>query len=113
LGNPDGDVTRRRERLENAPLALSARINLTLDELAKLGPVPGLEVRYSETNAEAHVSRSIFRFDREALVCEHIAERLGHGSLTFYLRRLQDYGPFDQYMAHIEHLWDGGTPVCL
>jgi transcriptional regulator with XRE-family HTH domain len=111
LGNPDGEVTRRRERIENAPLTLNTRIHITLDELATLGPVPGIEVRYSDTNAEAHVSRSIFRFDREALVCEHIAERLGHGSLTFHLRRLQDDGPFDQYVAHLEHLWDGGTPV--
>lgn len=109
LGNPDGEVTRRREQIENAPLTLGTRIRITLDELAKLGPVPGIEVRYSETNAEAHVSRSIFRFDREALVCEHIADRLGHGSLTFHLRRLQDDGPFDQYAAHLEHLWDGGT----
>jgi transcriptional regulator with XRE-family HTH domain len=111
LGNPDGEVTRRRERIESAPLTLNTRIHITLDELATLGPVPGIEVKYSDANAEAHVSRSIFRFDREALVCEHIAERLGHGSLTFHLRRLHDDGPFDQYVAHLEHLWDGGTPV--
>jgi len=111
LGKPDGEVTRQRERIENASLTLTTRINTTRDELTKLGPVPGLEVRYSEKNADAHVSRSIFRFDREALVCEHIAERLGHGSLTFHLRRLQDDGPFDQYAAHIEHLWEGGTTV--
>lgn len=113
LGNPDGDVTRRREQIENAPLTLTTRINITLGELAKLGPVPGIDVRYSEINAEAHVSRSIFRFDREALVSEHIADRLGHGSLTFHLRRLHDNGPFDQYAAHLEHLWDGGTPLHL
>lgn len=111
LGDPDGDVTHRREQVERAPLALRTRIEITLDELAKLGPVPGIEVRFSEANAEAHVSRSIFRFDCQALVCEHIAERLGHGSLTFHLRRLQDDGPFDQYAAHLEHLWDGGRTV--
>jgi transcriptional regulator with XRE-family HTH domain len=108
VGDPNGEVTRRREQVEKAPLTLSTRIGVTLDELTKLGPVPGIEVRFSEVNAEAHVSRSIFRFDREALVCEHIAERLGHGSLTFHLRRLQDGGPFDQYVTHAEHLWDGG-----
>jgi transcriptional regulator with XRE-family HTH domain len=108
VGNPNGEVTRRRELVENAPLTVSTRINITLDELTKLGPVPGIEVEYSDLNAEAHVSRSIFRFDREALVCEHIAERLGHGSLTFHLRRMQNNGPFDQYLAHIEHLWKGG-----
>lgn len=108
VGDPEGDVTRHRESIENAPLAVSTRIRITLDELERLGPTPGVEVRLSEANAEAHVSRSIFRFDRDALVCEHIADRLGHGSLTFYLRRMQDGGPFDQYVTHIEHLWDGG-----
>jgi transcriptional regulator with XRE-family HTH domain len=110
VGDPEGEVTRRREQIENAPLTLGTRVRITLDELSKLGPDPRIEVRFSDANAEAHVSRSIFRFDREALVCEHIADRLGHGSLTFYLRRMHDGGPFDQYTAHLEHLWDGGRP---
>jgi len=108
VGDPEHEVTRRREQVENAPLTVSTRIRITLDELGKLGPVPGIEVRFSNVNAEAHVSRSIFCFDQEALICEHIAERLGHGSLTFHLRRMQKDGPFDQYIAHAEHLWEGG-----
>jgi len=111
IGNPDGEVTHRREQIENVPLTLSTRIHITLDELAKIGPLPEIEVRFSEANAEAHVSRSIFRFDRDALVCEHIADRLGHGSITFHLRRLQEDGPFDQYAAHFETLWEGGMIV--
>jgi transcriptional regulator with XRE-family HTH domain len=107
VGDPDSEVTRRREQVENAPLAVSTRIRITLDELTKLGPVQGIEVKFSGENAEAHVSRSIFRFDKEALVCEHIADQLGHGSLTFYLRHLQEDGPFAQYAAHFEHLWKG------
>ncbi len=110
VGDPESEITIRREQVENAPLTVSTRIRITLDELSKLGPVSGLEVRLSSVNAEAHVSRSVFRFDREALVCEHIAERLGHGSLTFHLRRIQEGGPFDQYVTHVEHLWDGGQP---
>jgi hypothetical protein len=110
VGDPESEVTHRREQIEHAPLTLSTRLHITLDELAKLGPLPGLEVRLSNVNAEAHVSRSIFRFDNEAIVCEHIAERLGHGSLTYYLRRLHDNGPYDQYTAHVEHLWNGARP---
>jgi len=110
VGDPEHEVTRRREQVENAPLTLSTRIRITLDELDKLGPIQGIETRFSNVNAEAHVSRSIFRFDQEALICEHIAERLGHGSLTFHLHRMQKDGPFDQYNAHAEHLWQGGRP---
>lgn len=110
VGDPTSEVTQRREGIEEAALTVSTRINITLEELTKLGPVPGLDVRYSDTNAEAHVSRSIFRFDGEAIVCEHIAERLGHGSLTFHLQHLHKDGPFEQYVAHLEHLWSGGRP---
>lgn len=109
-GDPEHEVTHRREQIEDAPLSVSTRIRITLDELSKLGSVPGLETRLSALNAEAHVSRSVFLFDNEALVCEHIAERLGHGSLTFHLRKTQDNGPYDQYRAHFEHLWEGGQP---
>ncbi|MFV2195703.1 helix-turn-helix domain-containing protein [Nocardiopsis sp. LOL_012] len=108
VGDPEHEVTLRREEIESAALSVSTRIHITLDELAKLGPVPGVEVRLSDQNAEAHVSRSIFRFDQEELVCEHIAERLGHGSLTFHMQKMQDNGPFSQYATHFEHLWDGG-----
>lgn len=110
VGDPELEVTRRRERIENAPLSVGTRIRITLDELGKLGPIPGVQVRMSDVNAEAHVSRSVFAFDREALVCEHIADRLGHGSLTLHLRRLQEGGPYDQYLAHVDHLWQGGRP---
>lgn len=108
LGDPEGTVTQRRQEIERAQLDLTTRINITLDELGKLGQLPGLEVRFSNINAEAHVSRSIFTFDQESLVSEHIADRLGHGSLTFHLRRKQDGGAFDQYKAHFDHLWAGG-----
>lgn len=107
IGDPEHEVTRRREQIEDAPLSIRTRIGITLDELTKLGSLPRLEIRMSDINAEAHVSRSIFRFDREALVCEHIADRLGHGSLTFHIRRIQDNGPFAQYTTHFEHLWQG------
>lgn len=110
VGDPHNDVTQRRERIEQAALALTTRIRITLDELANIAELPGLEIRLSDVNAEAHVSRSVFRFDREALVCEHIADKLGHGSLTLYLRRRQDDGPFDQYSAHVQYLWDGARP---
>jgi len=78
--------------------------------IRKLDADAGIEMRTSNINAQAHVSRSIFRFDREALVCEHIADRIGHGSLTFQLRKMQDGGPYDQYSAHLDHLWDGAQP---
>ncbi len=111
VGDPDNEITRRREDIERAALSVTTRIKITLDEVAKIGTVPNLDVRMSDVNAEAHVSRSVFRFDNELLVSEHIAEKLGHGSLTFHIRRMQDGGVFDQYLTHLEHLWAGGRPL--
>lgn len=111
MGDPDNEVTHRREAVENAPLTVSTRIRVTLAELEKLGNVPNLEARFSAANADAHVSRSIFVFDSDMIVCEHIAERLGHGSVTFHLRRRGDNGVWDQYYQHADHLWAGGRPT--
>ena len=110
LGDPDSEVTRHREQVENAPMSLSSRINMTLDALKDFASEPNLEVRFSERNAEAHALRSVFQFDREALVCESIGNDLGHNWLTFHLKKLGDDGPFERYTQHLEILWDGARP---
>ncbi|SDL04576.1 Helix-turn-helix [Glycomyces sambucus] len=107
LGDPDGDVTRHRENIENAPMALSSRIHMTLAAVQRLDTFGNLEVRFSERNAEAHALRSVFQFDREALVCESIGNEMGHNWLTLHLKKLEDGGPFQRYMEHLEFLWDG------
>ncbi|HEU5129299.1 MAG TPA: helix-turn-helix domain-containing protein [Glycomyces sp.] len=110
LGDPDSEITRHREQVENAPMALSSRINMTLKALEGLKAEKNLEVRFSERNAEAHALRSVFQFDREALTCESIGNELGHNWLTLHLKKLGDDGPFQRYMEHLEFLWDGARP---
>ncbi|MFI8448269.1 hypothetical protein [Streptomyces erythrochromogenes] len=107
LGDPESEVTRRREEVEDVPLTVSTRIRITLDQLRKLGPLPGLEARFSE----GHISLSVFRFDDEALVTPHIADQLGHESPLLQLRRLQPDGLFDRFAQHAETLWAAGRPV--
>ncbi|GGU66979.1 hypothetical protein GCM10010211_35250 [Streptomyces albospinus] len=41
LGDPEGEVTRQREAVEDVALTVSTRIRITLGELEKLGPVEG------------------------------------------------------------------------
>ncbi|WP_323184871.1 helix-turn-helix domain-containing protein [Streptomyces virginiae] len=107
LGDPQSEVTRRREEVEDAVLSVSTRINITLEQLRKLGPLPGLEARFSD----GHISLSVFGFDDEALVTPHIADLLGHDSPMLHLRRLQPDGLFDRFTHHAETLWEGGRPV--
>lgn len=112
LGDPEGEVTRQREVIEDAALTVSTRIRISLKELERLGPLPGLEVRFSAAeDAVNHVSLSVFRFDQDALVTPHLARLVGHDSPLLHLRRQGDGGMFDRFAEHAEELWSRGVQV--
>ena len=112
LGDPDGDVTRQREEVEDTTFRLSARIHITLENLARLGVVPGLEARFSApSDAMNHVGLSVFRMDDDALVTPHLATGVGHDSPMMHLRKRADHGMFDRFAEHAEELWERGRPV--
>lgn len=112
VGDPDGEATRRREAIENVALTVSTRIRMTLEQLDRLGPLHGLEVRVSSPeDATNHVGLSVFRFDSDALVTPHLARVIGHDSPMFHLRRQSREGMFDRFADHAEELWSRGTDV--
>ncbi|MEU3982683.1 XRE family transcriptional regulator [Streptomyces sp. NPDC026672] len=112
LGDPNGEVTRQREVIEDVTLTVSTRIHMTLQELGKLGDVGGLEVRHSAPeDAVNHVSLSVFRFDDQALVTPHLARVVGHDSPLMHLRRVKHGGMFDRFAEHAEELWERSQPV--
>ncbi|MGW1039315.1 DUF5919 domain-containing protein [Streptomyces sp. NPDC002547] len=112
LGDPDGNVTRQRERIEGVALTVSTRIRMSLDELAKLGDVQGIEVHYSAAeDAMNHVSLSVFRFDDQALITPHLARVVGHDSPLMHVRRRAEGGLFDRFAEHAEELWGRSTPL--
>lgn len=111
LGDPDGEVTRQREVIEDVALSVSTRIRISLEHLGRLGPLEGLETRFSSTEgAVNHVSLSVFRFDHDVLVTPHLARLVGHDSPLLHLRRQGDGGMFDRFAEHAEELWDRGVP---
>ncbi|MFF7437779.1 DUF5919 domain-containing protein [Streptomyces sp. NPDC008122] len=112
LGDPDGEVTRQREVIEDVALSVSTRIRMTLGELDRLGHVDGMEARFSAAeDAVNHVSLSVFRFDEQALVTPHLARLVGHDSPLLHLRRHGDAGMFDRFAEHAEELWERSVPV--
>lgn len=114
IGDPDGETTRQREVVEDVALSVSTRIRITLGELAKIGPIEDLEVRYSAPeDATNHVSLSVFRFDSEALVTPHLARLVGHDSPLLHLRKQDDRGMFSRFAEHAEELWERGQRVTL
>lgn len=93
-------------------LTVSTRIRTTLEHLSRLGPLEGLEARFSaREDAVNHVSLSVFRFDHDALVTPHLARLVGHDSPLLHLRRQGDSGMFDRFAEHSEELWDRGEPA--
>lgn len=107
LGDPDSPVTRRREEIEAVPLTVRDRINVTLDQLARLRGEAPVEARFSDR----HVSMSVFQFDEDMLVCTHLADLLGGDSPTFHIRHRGDDGIYDRYAEHVEHIWAAGREV--
>ncbi|MEU8778905.1 DUF5919 domain-containing protein [Streptomyces sp. NPDC048606] len=107
VGDPGSPVTTAREQEEGVPLTLSTRIAVTLNELAKLRDVPGIEGRL-ETG---HVNLSVFRFDDEMVVTPILARRVGHDSPMMHLRRRQVDGMFDRFAEHVEELWSRGREI--
>lgn len=107
VGDPASAVTRRREDVEGVALTVGTRINITLDELAKLGGVTGVEARFSDE----HIAMSVFAFDDQMLVSTHLANLVGHDSPVLHLRRCQDDGLYDRYAHHLAELWRSARPA--
>ena len=112
LGDPESETTVQREQVEGVALTVSTRIRITLEYLAKLSHVEGVEARFSAPeDGPNHVSLSVFRFDTDALVTPHLARFVGHDSPLMHLRRQHDGGMFDRFAEHAEELWERGTVV--
>jgi transcriptional regulator with XRE-family HTH domain len=112
LGDPEGEVTRQREAIEDTALSVSTRIRITLEHLDRLGSLEGLETRYSAPeDAVNHVSLSVFSFDDNALVTPHLARLVGHDSPLLHLHWQGDGGMFDRFRDHAEELWGRGVPT--
>ncbi|MFD8784628.1 DUF5919 domain-containing protein [Kitasatospora sp. NPDC059599] len=112
LGDPDSGSTRRREELEDVALSVSTRIRVTLENLAKLRDIDGVEARFSAPeDGPNHVGLSVFRFDEHALVTPHLARTVGHDSPLMHLRRSEEHGMFDRFADHIEELWSRGSDI--
>ncbi|MFD7102539.1 phospholipase D-like domain-containing protein [Streptomyces celluloflavus] len=112
LGDPGCEITHQRETIENVALSVSTRIQITLENLDRLGPLQGLETRFSAPlDAAHHVSLSVFRFDDDALVTPHLARLVGHDSPLLHLHRRESGGMFDRFAEHIEELWEKAEPA--
>lgn len=101
MGDPNSPVMELRGREERLFDAIPARIRMALAYYHPLIDAPGVEFRLHQTA----LYNSIFRFDDQMLVNQHIYGTYGYLAPILHLRRVEGCDFFDTYMRSFELIW--------
>lgn len=101
MGDPDSTAMDLRGREERLFGAIPARIRMALAYYRPLTGLPGIEFRLHQTS----LYNSIFRFDNQMLVNQHIYGTYGYLAPLLHLRRVEGCDLFDMYMRSFELIW--------
>jgi hypothetical protein len=107
MADPDCENVARRDEEERLGGTLGARIRTSLHYLEPLRECDGAELRYHDTP----MYNSVFRFDDDMFVTPHVFGRPGRLSPLLHLRRRQEDGIFDNYLAHLEDVWAAAVAI--
>jgi hypothetical protein len=100
LGDPESQEVGVRTYEERIPIA--GRVAMALAYYRPLATVPGVEFRQHRTA----LYNSIFRFDDQMLVNQHVYGCYGYMAPLLHLRHIHDGGLFDTYMRSFERIWN-------
>ncbi|WP_054813391.1 helix-turn-helix domain-containing protein [Nocardia arizonensis] len=106
FGRPTAAEANKRsaeERLAHG--TVPARISNALALVEPLADLDGVELRYHDTT----LYNSIFRFDDEMIVNNHVYGAPGAHAPALHLRRLPEGELFETYMTSFEHVWSEAT----
>ncbi len=106
LGDPESEAVRLRGLNEGLP-ALPERARSTLEYLAEVKDLPGVEVR--QQDAPLYVS--LYRFDDEVLANTHTHGAPAKDSPVFHYQRAADAHLFNYYAAAFDRVWKDATPA--
>lgn len=101
MGDPDSPAMELRGREERLFEAIPARIRMALAYYRPLIGSPGVEFRLHQTS----LYNSIFRFDNQMLVNQHIYGTYGYLAPLLHLRRIEGCDLFDMYMRSFDLIW--------
>jgi hypothetical protein len=107
LGDPASTKVAERGKEEELFDGMASRIRTTLLHLRPLADIPGIAVHLHETT----LYNSIFRFDDEMLVNNHVYGGPAYRSPVMHLRRTPGCGLFDTYASSFEAVWRTSTPI--
>jgi transcriptional regulator with XRE-family HTH domain len=104
LGDPDSPEARLRGEEERLYEAIPARIAMAIAYYRPLFGEPGIEFRLHRTT----LYNSIFIFDDQMLVNQHIYGAYGYLAPLLHLRRSTGHDMFDTYAKSCERVWEAG-----
>ncbi|MEU4387690.1 helix-turn-helix transcriptional regulator [Promicromonospora sp. NPDC023805] len=107
LGDPDSPEAALRGAEERLGDALPARISMAMAYYRPLLGVPGVEFHQHRTT----LYNSIFRFDDEMLVNQHVYGAYGYLAPILHLRRDPAHDMFDMYATSFERVWETSRPL--
>jgi hypothetical protein len=107
MADPDSPECVQRGAEERLFDAIPARVRMALSYYAPLADVPGVQFRLqSET-----LYNSIFVYDSEMLINQHIYGTYGYMAPILHLRRMEGADFFDMYIRSFERVWEISSPV--
>jgi transcriptional regulator with XRE-family HTH domain len=107
MADPDSPECVKRGVEERLFDAIPARVRMALSYYAPLAGMPGVEFRLQ---AET-LYNSIFVYDDEMLVNQHIYGMYGYMAPVLHLRRMEGGDFFDMYIRSFERVWEVSSPI--
>lgn len=108
LGDPDSPEVERRGREERLFEAIPGRVRMALAYYRPLVDVPGIQFHLHRTT----LYNSIFRFDDQMLVNQHIFGTYGYMAPILHLRCCHNATDlFDTYTVSFERIWEESYPI--
>lgn len=102
LGDPTSDAAKLRGYEERLFEGIPGRIQMALAYYGPLLDVDGVEFRLQGTS----LYNSIFRYDDDMLVNQHIYGTYGYIAPILHLRKTPGADLFDTYMRSFDRVWD-------
>jgi transcriptional regulator with XRE-family HTH domain len=107
MADPDSPECIKRGVEERLFDAIPARVRMALSYYAPLAGVPGIEFRLQRET----LYNSIFAYDNEMLINQHVYGMYGYMAPILHLRRMEGGDLFDMYIRSFERVWEVSSPV--
>jgi len=107
MADPDSPECVLRGVEERLWDAIPARVRMALAYYAPLVGVPGIEFRLQR----ATLYNSIFVYDEEMLINQHVYGMYGYMAPILHLRHIEGGDFFNTYIRSFERVWEIGSPI--